>query len=93
MQNLSHYAGKNNFITQSVNIEKGDSLFFFSDGYPDQYGGPNSRKYGPKRMRKNIKDNADQSADEMIQFFDRSYHEWMGEETQLDDVLVVGIDF
>src|SRR6056297_3280640 len=49
------------FINHVIEIKKGDKIFIFSDGMPDQIGGPDRRKYMPKRIRQNIVENKDLS--------------------------------
>jgi len=81
------------FTSEHLSMNSGDSVFFFTDGLPDQFGGENSTKYGYKRLRKDMTDNENYSSSEMIALFKKNYEEWMGEEKQIDDVLIVGIDF
>jgi serine phosphatase RsbU (regulator of sigma subunit) len=42
------------FENNVINFEKGDKLFIFSDGLPDQTGGPEGKKYMNKRIRENL---------------------------------------
>lgn len=87
------YKGKNSYTNHNIMIEKGDAVFFFSDGLPDQFGGPNKLKYGPKQIREGIVENVSKSTDEIQNYFEKSYHDWMGSTKQIDDVLLIGIKF
>ena len=49
------------FINHVIDIKKGDKIFIFSDGLPDQIGGPEGRKYSPQRIRATIVENKDLS--------------------------------
>jgi serine phosphatase RsbU (regulator of sigma subunit) len=89
----NQYGGKNNFTTHHVDVQKGDSLYFFSDGYPDQFGGPENLKFGPKRMRGIIEEKKEESVADVISYFEQQFEEWMGDEKQIDDVLLIGIQF
>ena len=87
------YDGQNNFEDQVVEVEKGDQVFFFSDGLPDQFGGPDNRKLGPKRIRRLIEENKGKSMNEFNVLFENHFMEWMGDGKQMDDVLLIGINF
>lgn len=87
------YKNQTNFTNHQIHIQKGDSVYFFSDGLPDQFGGPENRKFGPKRIRDLIVENAGKSMDEMNVIFEERFNEWMGTEKQMDDVLLIGIRF
>ena len=81
------------FENYVININKDDSVFFFSDGLPDQFGGPEGRKYFPKRIRENIIDNIEQPMSKFFNVFKEDYQEWLGDGTPIDDVLLIGIRF
>jgi serine phosphatase RsbU (regulator of sigma subunit) len=81
------------FTNYSVNIVKGDKIFFFSDGLPDQLGGPEGKKYSPKRIRNAILDNANFSMQEYYEYFMKDFTEWKNDTKQIDDVLLIGIEF
>ncbi|MBU0486325.1 MAG: tetratricopeptide repeat protein [Bacteroidetes bacterium] len=72
-------------------LEKGDALYLFSDGYIDQFGGPNRKKILSKRFREILVSvqhlSMQQQRTELIRVFD----EWRGGIEQYDDVLVLGI--
>jgi len=89
----SQYKGLNSFSNHEIYIKKGESVYFFSDGYPDQFGGPNDLKYGPKRIRKGIVANKDKSVEEITDYFANSFEEWRENTKQIDDVLLIGIKF
>lgn len=91
----SHYKKRTNFTNYSIEIGPGDMVYFCSDGYPDQFGGPGERprKIGPKRVRQFVADSKGKNMREVEEYFDTQFHEWKGEEKQLDDVLMMGIKF
>ncbi len=82
-----------NFVNHEINILKGDKVFIFSDGLPDQIGGPESKKYGPKRIREAIADNADYTMEEYNRHFTEDHISWQGDIKQIDDILMIGIEF
>jgi len=89
----NQYNGKNNFITHNVTIKDGDSIYFFSDGYPDQFGGEEMLKFGPKRIRNIIQEKSDENVENVVTFFEQEFDNWMGKGKQIDDVLLIGIKF
>lgn len=87
------YNNENHFVDHTVKIHPGDSVYFFSDGLPDQFGGPENLKIGPKRIRTTILENSDKPISEMKNVFDQLFYEWMGQNKQMDDVLIIGLKF
>lgn len=87
----SQYKGKNHYKNQIIKVNKGDSIYFFSDGLPDQFGGENQRKFGPKRIRDLILEI--ENFAEMRNTFHKAYLDWKGEGKQIDDILLIGVKF
>ena len=87
------YKNQTNFTTHTIEVAKNDSIYFCSDGFPDQFGGPDNRKFGPKRTRALIQDQHHLSMDQVYKNFGEAWEEWRGDERQTDDVLMIGIKF
>ncbi|WMN06359.1 PAS domain S-box protein [Marivirga arenosa] len=87
------YRNQTNFDNHKIKYKTGDSIYFCSDGFPDQFGGPQNRKFGPKRLRKTIVDNHGKNMDEMHVIFDEAWENWKADYKQTDDVLLIGIRF
>jgi len=81
------------FINHIIEIKKGDKIFIFSDGLPDQVGGPEGRKYSPQRIRENIVENKDLTMQQYSNLFSSDFKKWKGKTKQIDDVLLIGIEF
>jgi len=81
------------FQNHVMKIEKDDSIYFFSDGLPDQFGGPEGRKYFPKRIKNHITTHSDMPMSQMYTHFKKDYEEWLGDGKPIDDVLLIGIRF
>ena len=75
------------------NIERGDRIFFFSDGLPDQLGGPEKKKYSTVRIREVIIQNQFLSMPQFHEFFNKDLENWQGNYKQLDDILLIGLEF
>jgi PAS domain S-box-containing protein len=87
------YKNQTNFTTHKRKMGQGDSIYFSSDGYPDQFGGPESRKFGPKRVREIVEQVKALPMKEASVIFDREWEAWKGNTKQTDDVLLIGIKF
>ena len=87
------YKNQTNFTTTTIQLTKGDSVFFCSDGFPDQFGGTDNRKFGPKRTRELIEENHKKPVAEVGQILSEEWEAWKGDYRQTDDVLMIGIKF
>lgn len=81
------------FNTCKVKLKKGDMAYLFSDGYPDQFGGPNSKKFMTKNVGKMVKHISKLPIEDQKEIVIKSITEWMGNEEQIDDILIAGIQF
>jgi len=87
------YKNQTNFTNNCLTVKKGDAVYFCSDGYPDQFGGPENRKLSPSRIRNLITSNTNKNMDEMHVLFLEMFDNWKGNGKQTDDVLMIGIGF
>jgi serine phosphatase RsbU (regulator of sigma subunit) len=91
---------KSNFTTQSFDLEKGDMIYTFSDGYADQFGGPNGKKFMYKQFKEVLTRLAPLPEKEQKIQLEQIFNNWINyreengstfEYEQIDDVLVIGI--
>jgi PAS domain S-box-containing protein len=87
------FKNQTNFTNTKVKLSKGDSIYFSSDGFPDQFGGPEGRKFGPKKVREIIEKVHKLPMTDAMGTFDNEWETWRGEQKQTDDVLLIGIKF
>jgi PAS domain S-box-containing protein len=87
------FKNQTNFTNTKLSLGAGDSIYFSSDGFPDQFGGTENRKFGPKKTRETIERVHTQSMNEAMVVFDEEWENWRGETKQIDDVLLIGIKF
>jgi PAS domain S-box-containing protein len=87
------FKNQTNFTNHKLKLNKGDSIYFSSDGFPDQFGGPEGRKFGPRRVRDTIARLHDKPMGEIMEVFDKEWETWRGDQKQTDDVLLIGIKF
>ena len=79
------------FTTHDIQLEKGDKLYLFSDGYADQFGGPKGKKFKYKAFKKLIFINADKAFSEQKIILHSTFNKWKGEAEQIDDMLILGL--
>jgi len=86
-----HVRDQETFTNHIIDLEKDDQLYFFTDGFADQFGGPKGKKMNYKRFRKLITDqymlNEEQQQENLL----KAFHDWKGTQEQLDDVLLIGL--
>ena len=79
------------FTNHVIKLEKGDSVYLFTDGYADQFGGPNGKKFKYKKFQELLIEMQDNSMEEQKHILNYHYELWKGELEQVDDILVIGI--
>lgn len=79
------------FTNHEIDLQKGDILYTFSDGYPDQFGGHDGRKFMLKRFRELLLKIHSHPIEEQGKMLEDILEEWRGREEQVDDILVMGI--
>ncbi len=82
-----------NFETSTFQMQKGDCLYLFSDGFADQFGGPANKKYKRTNMRQLIEQIHHIPMPEQKQIFKKEFISWKRSLPQIDDVLVIGMRF
>jgi serine phosphatase RsbU (regulator of sigma subunit) len=81
------------FTNHVIPYLAGDKIFFYSNGMPDQPGGPEIKKYSPGRISNIISDNPGFTMNQYKQYFAQDFEKWMQDTKQIDDVLLIGIEF
>ncbi len=80
------------FENHIIEYQTGDKIFIFSDGLPDQLGGDSRRKYQTKRIKEALTESSDHTMAHFSRHFSETFYNWKGEEKQVDDVLLIGIE-
>lgn len=87
----SYIGEKANFDNHTIQLQKGDQIFIFSDGYADQFGGPNGKKFMVGNFRKLLTQITDLESAKQKEQLDETLLKWQGGQEQVDDVLVIGV--
>jgi ligand-binding sensor domain-containing protein/serine phosphatase RsbU (regulator of sigma subunit) len=79
------------FKNHLIPIQKGDIIYIFSDGFADQFGGPDGKKYKYRRFRHLLLNLHQLPMEKQHEILENNVMEWRGEQDQVDDILVIGI--
>ncbi|MBI2280861.1 MAG: tetratricopeptide repeat protein [Bacteroidetes bacterium] len=79
------------FSTQQIQLEKGDTIYTFSDGYADQFGGEKGKKFKLKSLKELLLSVQGKPLREQKQIIDDMFEAWKGNLEQIDDVCVIGV--
>ncbi len=79
------------FSQHSFDLKKNDTVYAFTDGMPDQFGGPKGKKYMYKKLKELLISVSSQALPIQFQTISQSFLQWKGDLEQVDDVCIVGI--
>jgi serine phosphatase RsbU (regulator of sigma subunit) len=79
------------FSSHTYQLDENDVVYLFSDGYPDQFGGPEGKKFKYRRFRHLLLAIHELPLERQKQYLKESIEEWKGNYEQVDDVLVIGL--
>jgi ligand-binding sensor domain-containing protein/serine phosphatase RsbU (regulator of sigma subunit) len=79
------------FRNHELQLEEGDILYLFSDGFPDQFGGPEHKKYKYQPFREFLLRIHRESMQQQRNLLNEEISGWIGESPQIDDILVMGV--
>jgi len=81
------------FLNHIIEFKENDTIYFFSDGLPDQIGGEKGRKYKNNQIRDLIINNSDKGIFEFNSVLEEEFYKWKGNFKQIDDIILFGIEF
>jgi serine phosphatase RsbU (regulator of sigma subunit) len=79
------------YTNNKYRIQKGDVLYMFSDGFPDQRGGTDKKKFYYQPFKDMLIALNNLPVDEQKQQLDNTINKWIGDGEQIDDIMVMGI--
>lgn len=89
---IAGFTGVNHvFEEHQLNLNKGDTIYMFTDGYADQFGGENAKKLTSKSFKKLLLSQHTKSMREQKNYYTTFIENWMKDQEQVDDILVIGI--
>ncbi|MFO7671656.1 MAG: two-component regulator propeller domain-containing protein [Bacteroidales bacterium] len=88
-----HVGEERPFSNHRIQLEKGDVFYLFSDGFADQFGGPEGGKYKSRSFRRLIQNISSEPMERQQELLEMELKEWMRDFDQVDDILVIGIRY
>jgi len=79
------------FKNHVIDVKKGDSIYLYTDGYMDQFGGENDKKYTRKRLHEQLLNKNHLSMQEIRTILNTNFLEWKQDTEQIDDVTILGL--
>lgn len=90
-QSIGRVDAPKSFTTKNVELKSGDSIYIFSDGYADQFGGLDEKKFKSKPFKKLLVSIEGKSMDEQYLILKSHFEKWRGDLEQVDDICVIGV--
>ncbi len=90
-QPIGKYYDHKPFSTHTLNLNKGDILYLFTDGYADQFGGPKGKKFKYRQLQETLIAMSDLSMDKQKEKLDTILNDWQSSLEQVDDILIIGV--
>jgi serine phosphatase RsbU (regulator of sigma subunit) len=79
------------FQNHTIPVLRGDTVYIFTDGFADQFGGPKGKKFKYKKLQELLLSIQNKTLDEQHQILDSTFENWKGNLEQIDDILIIGI--
>lgn len=82
---------KEDFNLHTIELKKDDTLYLFTDGYADQFGGPKGKKLMYKKLHEFLVNISSQTFESQTESLGTNFESWKGNLEQVDDVCVIGL--
>ena len=86
-----YYGEKESFTNYEIKVEKGDTIYIFSDGFADQFGGSKGSKYMKYNLKKLLSEIYFKPMAEQRVILESEFENWKGTVNQIDDVTILGV--
>jgi len=80
------------FTTQTISISKADRLYVMTDGFQDQFGGENGKKFKAAKLKERIQEMKNATMDQQSKMLDDLFENWRKGFEQIDDVCIIGVE-
>ncbi len=91
-QPIGLHINRKKFTNHIIKLRKGDTIYIFSDGYADQFGGPQGRKFKYKPFKRLLLSIQDKPLQEQHEILNKTIDDWRGEKDQIDDIVIIGVN-
>jgi len=79
------------FTTHTIELKQNDTLYVFTDGYQDQFGGERGKKFKTSQLKQLLLSLQKNTMDEQKELLNEAFNKWKGSEEQVDDVCIIGV--
>lgn len=90
-QPIGKYTAEKPFTTHTVQLNTGDTIYIFSDGMADQFGGSNGKKFKSSNLKKLLLSIQGENMENQRKRIDDAFEQWRGDLEQVDDVCMMGV--
>jgi serine phosphatase RsbU (regulator of sigma subunit) len=90
-QPIGRHDNRTPYVNHKITLSEGDSIYLFSDGIVDQFGGPKGKKYTTKRLKKLLVDIHYKPMDIQKKILVQEVTAWQGKEDRIDDTCIIGV--
>ncbi len=79
------------FILQTIELKENETLYLYTDGYADQFGGPKGKKFKYKQLNELLLNSSSFDLREQKTILESNFNDWKGNLEQVDDVCIIGL--
>lgn len=90
-QPIAIHIKETDFKNHQIDLQKGDAIYIFSDGYYDQFGGNGNKKFMVRQFKQLLENINQKPMNEQHDILNNTFGDWKGDNDQIDDVLVIGM--
>ncbi len=90
-QPIGYFPEQKPFTNHLFDLQKGDTVYLYTDGFADQFGGPKGKKYLYKQLERLILSANSETLVKQKEMLNESFQSWKGHLEQIDDVCIIGI--
>lgn len=92
-QPIGAFENRKRFTNHLIQLSGSESVYIFSDGYADQFGGPSRKKLKYNNFKNILIGQYNKTMAEQRKFLEKTIRDWMGDLEQVDDICIIGINF
>ncbi len=90
-QPIGKYAEPKPFTSHTITLNEGDTIYVFTDGYQDQFGGDKGKKFKAAKLKEVLLEINNRSMEDQRDQINKTFESWKGPLEQVDDVCVIGV--
>ena len=90
-QHIGKVENPKSFTTHTIELQKNDTFYIFTDGYQDQFGGENGKKFKSSKLKEMFISIQDKDMNEQQKIVAQTFDQWKGNSQQIDDVCIIGV--